>query len=752
MSESGPSNFIRTIMEEDLRSGRHQQIVTRFPPEPSGFLHIGHAKAICISFGLAEQLGGRCHLRMDDTNPELEDQTFVDAIERDIRWLGFDWGAHRYNASDYFGQLYAWAKLLIDKGLAYVDEQSSEDLRTGRGTVEQPGVNSPWRDRPAAESHARLEEMKRGDHREGSMVLRARIDMAHPNMLLRDPLLYRIRHRAHHATGDEWHIYPLYDWAHGQSDALEGVTHSLCSLEFEVHRPLYDWFLEHLPVEHRPRQYEFARMSIGYTLTSKRKLRQLVADGHVEGWDDPRMPTLAGLRNRGVPPEAIRDLVEQVGVARAANSIVDPLLFENAIRNRLNHEAPRVMVVLDPLEVVVTNWDRPTDPLEASYWPHDVPREGSRTVPFSGRLYLERADFAAEPPKGFKRLAPGRSVRLRYGYVVTYEGHEVGDDGEVVRVRVRVEEGSRGGTTPDRPDAPKIWSTLHWVDAEAALPVEVRLYDRLFTEMEPGAERDFLEDLNPESLKTVSGLAEPSLGSAAEGERFQFERTGYFAVARAASAGAGLSFNRIVPLKDTWARRAPPPEKPPRKAAATPEDTAPALTEVGEALVRRGLSSSEAATLQADDALRALFEAAVRHHDAPKAVAGWVVTEVAREAKDRPVAELPLTGESLGALVGLIAGGTISHATGKQVFQRLVKEGGDPAAIVAEEGLQQITDPAAVQAVVDEVLTAFPERVEAYRGGRKGLQGFFIGQVMQRTSGKAKPELVRELVSRALDN
>ena len=753
MSDSVPSNFIRVIMEEDLRSGRHQQIVTRFPPEPNGYLHIGHAKAICIGFGLAAEFGGRCHLRMDDTNPEKEDVEYVESIERDIRWLGFEWGDHRYNASDYFGQLYEWAVYLIDQGHAYVDEQSLEEIRENRGTVEVPGTASPWRDRPAEESRQRLEEMRRGDHPDGAMVLRAKIDMAHNNMKLRDPVMYRIRNVQHHRTGDDWHIYPMYDWAHGQSDAIEGVTHSLCSLEFDVNRPLYDWFVEHLPIEHRPHQYEFARLNIGYTVLSKRKLIQLVTEKHVHGWDDPRMPTIAGLRRRGVPAAAVRDFIEQVGVSKA-NSTVDPLLLENAIRTHLNHEAPRVMVVLDPIEVVVDNWEGSADTLEASLWPHDVPREGTREVPFSGRLFLERSDFEAEPRKGFKRLAPGRAVRLRYAFIVTYASHEVDADGRVTRIHVTVDRETRGGTSPD---GVKVWSTLHWVDAPAAVPVEVRLYDRLFAHPSPGTERDFLEDINPDSLRVVEAMAEPSLAQARHGDVFQFERTGYFAVDPDAT-DQRVVFNRVVPLKDTWSKRTAPSAPSPKakagqkpKAAKAPVADVPReLGSIGQGLVGRGLSQSEAATLESDDALRALFDAAVAVHDNPKGIAGWVVTEVAREAKEHQLADLPFNGAAIGKLVALIDAGTLSHAMGKKVFQRLVTSGGDPEAIVEAEGLRQIADPGELRPIVADVLGAHPDRVEAFRGGRTGLLGFFIGQVMQRTGGRANPELVRDLVNTGL--
>ncbi|MEN0068549.1 MAG: glutamine--tRNA ligase, partial [Myxococcota bacterium] len=440
MSESASSNFIRSIIADDLQQGVVDKVVMRFPPEPNGYLHIGHAKALCVAFGLSAEFGGRCNLRMDDTNPEKESDEYVQAIERDIRWLGFEWSG-RHNASDYFEQLYDWAVLLVKEGLAYVDEQPLEAIREQRGDREKPhvpGVPGPFRDRPVEESLSRLEGMRRGDYPDGAMVLRAKIDLASPNFQLRDPVMYRIRNVHHQRTGDAWHIYPTYDWAHGQSDAIEGITHSTCSLEFDVHRPLYDWFIENLPIEQPvPRQFEFARFVLPYTVMSKRKLTLLVQEGHVTGWDDPRMPTIAGYRRRGVRPEAILRVFEEVGVSKA-NSVVEPSFVESVIRDDLNPEAPRVMTVLDPIEVVIEG-EVPEETLDASYWPHDVPKEGTRPVPFSGRVFIERSDFAVDPPKGFKRLAPGRAVRLRYAYVITCTGHETDDAGNVTRIRASID-------------------------------------------------------------------------------------------------------------------------------------------------------------------------------------------------------------------------------------------------------------------------------------------------------------------------
>lgn len=754
MSESTPSNFIRQIIEEDLRSGRHQQVVTRFPPEPNGYLHIGHAKAICIAFGMPLAYGGRCHLRMDDTNPEKENEEYVLGIQRDIRWLGFDWGENLYHASDYFDQLFEWAKLLIRGGLAYVDEQTEEQIRAGRGTVETPGVPSPWRERPIEESLSLLDRMASGAFPDSAMVLRAKIDMGHPNMKMRDPLLYRIRNTPHQRTGDRWHVYPLYDWAHGQSDALEGITHSLCSLEFDVNRELYDWFVAHLPVPHVPHQYEFARLNLAYTMMSKRNLLSLVQENRVAGWDDPRMPTLAGMRRRGVTPEAIRRFVEGVGVAKA-NSVVDPVQLDNAIRDDLNERAPRVMAVLDPLPLVLEGWaeDR-VESLDAPYWPHDVPKTGSRAVPLGRDLLIERDDFEAIPPPGFKRLAPGRSVRLRYGPVVTCTGYDLDPDGRILRLRCTVVPGSIGAN----PEGVKISATLHWVSERQSVPIEVRLYDRLFSAVEPGKDRDFREDLNPHSLTVITARAEPSLAAAEAGQHYQLERLGYFYVEPEGSAPGRPVLNRVVALKDTWAKVKASFEDAPTELMKKPTQRAAApvarpLGEAGRALVGAGLSEDEARVLEGDPSLRAWYDGAlaVSPTPSPKAVAGWVVTELPRIGKEHGgLGALPFGADALGRLVGLVDRGEITGAVGKQVLQVLATSGGDPQAIVTERGWTSLTDPDAVRTVVADVLATNPDRVAQYRGGKAGLLGFFVGQVMQRTGGRADPQVVREVLEKQL--
>jgi glutaminyl-tRNA synthetase len=543
-------DFIRDIVRADLAAGRVQQVVTRFPPEPNGYLHIGHAKSICLNFGLAAEFGGRCHLRFDDTNPVKEEQEYIDAIEADVRWLGFDWGPHLYHASDYFEQLYDWAEHLIERGLAYVDDLSAEEIRAYRGTLTEPGRNSPWRERPAAESLDLFRRMRAGEFPNGARVLRAKIDMASGNINLRDPVLYRILHAAHPRTGDAWCLYPTYDYAHGQSDAIEGISHSICTLEFEDHRPLYDWLIEHLPVPSRPRQYEFARLNLEYTVLSKRRLIQLVEEGHVRGWDDPRMPTLQGLRRRGVPPAALREFARRIGVARS-DGVVEVAQLDHAIRDVLNRTAPRRMAVLQPLKVVLTNYPEGTlERLEAVNNPED-PDAGRRPVPFGRELYIEREDFMEDPPKKFFRLAPGREVRLRYAYFITCQEVVKDAAGEVVELRCTYDPATRGG---DPPDGRKVKATLHWVAAASAKPADIRLYDHLFSRPDPGAAGDFLADLNPASLTVLTdALVEPALAEALPGEAVQFERQGYFCTDPDGTPERPV-FNRTVGLRDSWAK------------------------------------------------------------------------------------------------------------------------------------------------------------------------------------------------------
>ncbi|HEX3954205.1 MAG TPA: glutamine--tRNA ligase/YqeY domain fusion protein [Stellaceae bacterium] len=551
----GGRDFIRDIIADDLATGRATQIVTRFPPEPNGYLHIGHAKSICLNFAAAAEVGGHCNLRFDDTNPTKEEQEYLDAIQRDVRWLGFDWGEHLYHASDYFEQLYAWAETLIEKGLAYVDDQTPTEVRAARGTLTEPGRNSPYRDRGVAENLDLFRRMRAGEFPNGARVLRAKIDMAAGNINLRDPALYRILHAEHPRTGRTWCIYPTYDFAHGQSDAIEGVTHSICTLEFEDHRPLYDWLIEHLPIQEkygpsRPRQYEFARLNLAYTVMSKRFLKTLVDDGHVSGWDDPRMPTLAGMRRRGIPPEAIREFVRRIGVARA-NSLVDIAFYESAVRDVLNRAAPRRMAVLRPLRLVITNTgiDTPIR-LEARNHPDDV-GAGSRSLDFGSEIYIERDDFMEVPPKNFHRLAPGSTVRLRYAGLVTCDEVVKDAQGVVAEVRCRWSRENGDGTGPD---GRKVRGTIHWVSAAHGLPAEIRLYNPLFTRPDPGADGDLFADLNPASLEVLEGaVVEPGLAGDNSAAAVQFERQGYFC-RDPDSVPGHLVFNRTIGLRDNWAK------------------------------------------------------------------------------------------------------------------------------------------------------------------------------------------------------
>jgi glutaminyl-tRNA synthetase len=545
-------DFIRDVVASDIQAGRHAFAVTRFPPEPNGYLHIGHAKSICLNFGIAREFGGRCHLRFDDTNPTKEEQEYIDAIEQDVRWLGFDWGEHLYHASDYFERLYEWALVLIRAGKAYVDDLSADQIREHRGTLTEPGRNSPWRERSVEESLDLFERMRKGEFPDGSRVLRARIDMASGNINLRDPVMYRILHASHPLTGDAWCIYPSYDYAHGQSDAIEGITHSICTLEFEDHRPLYDWFLDNLPVPSRPRQYEFARLNLSYTVLSKRFLLRLVNEGRVRGWDDPRMPTLSGIRRRGFPAEALRQFADMIGVARR-ESVVDYAALEHCVRDVLNRTAERRMAVLRPLKLVLTNYpEGQVEEFEAENNPEDrTGAAGRRRVPFSRELWIEREDFMETPPKKFYRLAPGREVRLRSAYLVTCQEVVKDANGDVVELRCSYDPATRGGSAPSG-RSPK--ATLHWVSASHATLAEVRLYEHLFKRPDPGAEGDLLDDLNPRSEQVVrDARLEPALAGLPAGTRVQFERLGYFCVDSDSTPERPV-FNRIVTLRDTWAR------------------------------------------------------------------------------------------------------------------------------------------------------------------------------------------------------
>ncbi|HNW10903.1 MAG TPA: glutamine--tRNA ligase/YqeY domain fusion protein [Candidatus Rifleibacterium sp.] len=547
------SNFIRDIIDEDLKSGKHTGVVTRFPPEPNGYLHVGHAKSICLNFGIARDYKGRCHLRFDDTNPVKEEQEYIDSIKEDVRWLGFDWGKHEYYASDYFQQLYDWAVLLIKDGKAYVDDQNADEIRSTRGTLTEPGKHSPYRNRSVEENLDLFTRMKNGEFKNGERVLRAKIDMASPNINMRDPVLYRILHAHHPRTGNQWCIYPMYDFTHGQSDALEHITHSICTLEFQDHRPLYDWFIDNLPVPAKPHQYEFARLNLTYTVMSKRKLLRLVQEKKVLGWDDPRMPTISGMRRRGYPASALREFCERIGVAKA-NSTVEFALLENCVRDELNRNALRFMAVIKPLKVVITNYhEGQSEYFDAENNPED-PNAGTRKVKFTREIYIEQEDFMENPPKKFFRLAPGAEIRLKHAYYITCKEVIKDAQGNVVELRCELDPESRGGSTPD---GRRVKGTLHWVSASEGLKAEVRLYDHLFKQENPDKVEegtDFLDNINPDSLEVLKDcIVEPALAEVKVGVPMQFLRMGYFCKDKD-SAPDRLVFNRTISLKDGWAK------------------------------------------------------------------------------------------------------------------------------------------------------------------------------------------------------
>jgi len=764
-----PSNFLADIVAADVAAGRNGgRVVTRFPPEPNGFLHIGHSKSILLNFGLARAFGGRTHLRFDDTNPVTEETEYVEAIQADVRWLGCEWGEHLYYASDFFPRMYECAERLVREGKAYVDTQTQEQIREQRGSFERPGVHSPHRDRPAAESLDLLRRMRAGEFPDGAMVLRARIDMAHPNVLMRDPLLYRIRHAHHHRTGDAWCIYPMYDYAHPLEDAFEGVTHSICTLEFESNRELYDWVLDNLgPWDPRPRQYEFARLALGYTVMSKRKLLQLVNERRVSGWDDPRMPTLAGMRRRGVTPEALQDFAELIGVAKN-NSVVDIGKLEFAIRGDLEKRSPRALAVLSPLRVVVTSWpEGKIEDLDVAWWPGD-PSRGGRKVPFGRELLVERDDFALDPPKDWKRLAPGREVRLAGAYVVRCDEVVRGPSGEVVELRCTHDSASLGVAAASK----RAEGTIHWVHAARSLPAEVRLYDRLFRVEQPDAEGDFLAALNPESLVVASGArVEPALRDAAPGSRWQFLRLGYFFADPVDSRPGAPVFNRTITLKDTWAskvaakaadERRPRERKVAAEPAAAPRKTRREFRDEERArdgaLAERfqryrrdlGLSEDEADLLTADPATADYFDAAVAAKAKPASVSRWLLNDLAGLAGDRALGALPLSGDAFGRFVALVDAGRVTASAAKALLADLVASGGDPAGRMKALGLEKVEDKGALDAAVARALAARKAEADRYRAGEKKLLGVLLGAVMKETGGAADAATVRKLLEQKL--
>ncbi len=748
MSES--KDFLRTIVEADLKSGKYKEIVTRFPPEPNGFPHIGHAKSIFINFGIASDYNGFCNLRMDDTNPTTEDTKYVEALKDAIKWLGFEWHGKVHFTSDYFPKLYDYAIQLIKMGKAYVDSINEEEMREYRGTVTEPGKRSKYAARSVEENLNLFERMKNGEFKDGEHVLRAKIDMSAANMKMRDPLLYRIRHAHHFRAGDTWSIYPMYDFAHCLSDYIEGITHSLCTLEFENNRDIYDWVLDTLELKPpRPYQYEFARLNINYTVMSKRKLLELVEGNYVSGWDDPRLPTIAGYRRRGYTPESILTFCDQIGIAKA-NSVVDVAQLEFCIRDDLNTKVPRVMCVLDPLKVSIENYEG-SEEIDASYYPDDVPKEGSRKVPFSREVYIERDDFTENPPKGYFRLTPEQPVRLKHGFIISCKEVVKDDNGNITEIKAEYYPDSRSGS--DRSGI-KVKSAIQWVSAKEAKTVEVRLYDRLFSAEIP----EGVEDINPDSLKIIkNALIEPAVITDKPDERFQFERQGYFYADPVDYTDEAPVFNKIVGLKDSWGKKKKAPKSEPKRQAKKEQidgEVVP-MSEAQQTLFDKytgelGLNSEVANTLARDEKLSSFYHDALSVNNSPVTIANMVANDVARELKESQTDVLKFDAEQIAALVKMVDDGIISSKMAKQVFEEMAKSGTHPKKIVADKGLVQISDPAEISPVIDEVMAKNPDNVAKFKAGNTKLLGFFVGQVLKATGGKANPKVVNALVAEKL--
>jgi len=743
-------DFLRTIVAEDLKAGKYDEVVTRFPPEPNGFPHIGHAKSIAINFGIARDYNGHCNLRMDDTNPTTEDTKYVEALKEAVEWLGFDWGETVYFTSDYFPKIYDYAIELIKMGKAYVDSLNEEEIREYRGTVTEAGKRSKYAERSVEENLDLFERMKKGEFKEGEHVLRAKIDMAAANMKMRDPLMYRIRHAHHFRTGNTWAVYPMYDFAHCLSDYIEGVSHSICTLEFENNRDVYNWVLETLELEPpRPYQHEFARLGINYTVMSKRKLLELVQSGVVDGWDDPRLPTIAGYKRKGYTPESILNFCEQIGVAKA-NSMVDVSQLEFCIRDDLNTKVPRVMCVINPLKVTITNYEG-SENLDASYYPDDVPKEGSRKLPFSKEIYIDREDFMEVPSKGYFRLTPEQPVRLKHAYIIACQEVIKDADGKITEIKAHYYPASKSGADTS---GIKVKSAIQWVDATTAKEVEVRLYDRLFSCEAP----EGIEDINPDSLKVIkTALIEPAVITDKPDERFQFEREGYFYADPVDYSDEKPVFNKIVGLKDSWGKKKKEYKttpKPQAKKVQVDGEVAP-MSEAEQALFDKyqnelGLNSEVANTLARDEQLSSFYEAALSVHSIPVTLANIVSNEVARELKEKRVSALKFTAEQVAELVKMIDDGTISNKIAKQIFEEMVRSGDNPAAIVEAKGLVQISDPSKIAPIIDDIIEKNPDNVAKFKAGNTKLLGFFVGQVLKATGGKANPKVVNALVAEKL--
>ncbi|NKQ41120.1 MAG: glutamine--tRNA ligase/YqeY domain fusion protein [Sulfurovum sp.] len=743
-------DFLRSIVEEDLKSGKYREVATRFPPEPNGFPHIGHAKSICINFGIADDYQGHCNLRMDDTNPTTEDTKYVEALKDAVEWLGFDWGSSVYFTSDYFLQLYDYAVKLIKMGKAYVDSLDEEEIREYRGTITEHGRRSKYADRTIEENLNLLERMKKGEFKDGEHVLRAKIDMAAANIKMRDPLLYRIRNIKHFRTGDEWSIYPMYDFAHCLSDYIEGISHSICTLEFENNRAIYDWVLDELGLElPRPYQYEFARLAINYTVMSKRKLLKLVDGGQVSGWDDPRLPTIAGYKRRGYTPASILNFCDQIGITKA-NSMVDVSQLEFCIRDDLNKQVPRAMCVLDPLKVTIENYDGYED-IDASYYPHDVPKEGSRKIPFSKEIYIEREDFIEKPPKGYFRLTMEQPVRLRHAYIITCKEVIRDTSGNIIEIKAEYHPKSKSGLDTS---GIKVKSAIQWVSAKEAKKVEVRLYDRLFSAELP----EGVEDLNPNSLQVIkNALIEPAVIADRPDERFQFERQGYFYADPIDYRDEKPVFNKIVSLKDSWSKKKKENNSEPRAQTTTIQidgEVAP-MNEAEQTLFDKytqkyGLNSEVANTLARDEQLSSFYEESLSILSSPVSLANIVSNEVARELKQMEVKELKFTAKHISELVKMLDDDTISNKIAKQVFEVMVKTGKTPIQIVEDKRLIQISDPSEIEPIIDKVIANNPDNVAKFKAGNSKLLGFFVGQVLKSTGGKANPKIVNQLVAKKL--
>jgi len=743
-------DFLRRIVEEDLKSGKYQEIVTRFPPEPNGFPHIGHAKSISINFGIARDYEGHCNLRMDDTNPTTEDTQYVEALKDAVEWLGFEWKEDVRYTSDYFHQIYQYALLLIKMDKAYVDSIDEEQMREFRGTVTSSGKRSKYANRSVEENLDLFERMKNGEFKDGEHVLRAKIDMSAANMKMRDPLMYRIRHAHHFRAGDTWAVYPMYDFAHCLSDYIEGVTHSICTLEFENNRDIYNWVLDTLELEPpRPYQHEFARLGINYTVMSKRKLLELVEGGQVSGWDDPRLPTIAGYKRRGYTPESILNFCEGIGIAKA-NSMVDVAQLEHAIRDDLNTKVPRVMCVMQPLKVTIENYEG-REEIDASYYPHDVPKEGSRKLPFSKEIYIDREDFMQDPEKGYFRLTHEQPVRLKHAYIITCKEVVKDTDGNIVEIKAIYHPDSKSGSDTS---GIKVKSAIQWVEAKHAKNIEVRLYDRLFTSETP----EGIEDLNPDSLHIIhTALVEPAVITDKTDERFQFEREGYFYADPVDYTDEAPVFNKIVGLKVSSTQKkkaAKPVVKAEAKKVQIDGEVAP-MTKEEQARFdtytnTHKLNTEVANTLARDSKFSSFYTQALETRYSPIGIANIVANDVARELKHAEIHELKFTASHVAELVKMIDDETISSKIAKQIFEEMVKSGENPSIIVEEKGLIQISDPAIILPMIDEVIAKNPENVEKFRAGNIKLLGFFVGQVLKATKGKGNPKVVNALVAKQL--